>query len=310
MPATHFIINPVSNRGATLTLWQSARSKLLRAGLEFSEHFTSCSGEAITVTRETIGQGAGAVIAVGGDGTLNEVVNGYLDEAGGAINPQASIGILPSGTGSDFRRSIGLKTEEEAIQTILQSKTRFLDALQVEYRNRNGELASRFAINIISFGLGGEVVRYVNDWRGRLPAWIGGRTRFVAGALRALGHFKNKPITLVLDETQECKIQSNVIIVANGRFAGSGMMFAPHADLDDGLIDIIFADGASRFDIIKELPRIFQGAHLKNPKVKARRAGSVFITTNERLAVDIDGEAAGYAPAGVRALPRVIRFLG
>jgi diacylglycerol kinase (ATP) len=309
MQETLFIINPVSNRGTTVRFWNSARPELLKAGIQISEQFTTRAGEAITLTREAITNGVQLIIAVGGDGTINEVVNGYLDKEGQAINPQAGIGILPSGTGSDFRRSVGLLRQEDAIRAIRHAEPRLMDAMQVDYQDREGKSVTRFALNMVSLGLGGEVVRYVNDWRDRLPDWIGGRARFVGGVLRALSHYNNKQVMVVVDNGQAREIRSNVIFAANGRYAGGGMMFAPHAALDDGLIDLILADGASRFDIMKELPRIFHGAHLNNPKVKEIKALSLLFLTDEKLAVDIDGEAAGYAPVAVRVLPRVVRFL-
>lgn len=309
MPEALFIINPVSNRGATSKTWEAARQKLVNAGINFREQVTARPGEAIALTRQAIRNEVQSIIAVGGDGTLNEVVNGYLDDAGRALNPLASIGILPSGTGSDFRRSVGLTTGEDTIRAIVESRSRMIDALRVEYQDRDGNSASRFAINVVSFGLGGEVVGIVNSWRGSLPNWVGGRARFIAGAIRALGQFKSKRVKIVMDEAPEIEIESNLIVAANGRFAGSGMMFAPHAELDDGLMDVILTDGVTRLDVIKELPRIFRGAHLKNPKVKEEKARSITILTTEPLAVDIDGEAAGFAPAKLTVLPSALRLI-
>ena len=309
MPEALFIINPVSNRGATSKTWEAGRQKLVKAGVNFREHVTARPGEAIAVTRQAIRDGAQSVIAVGGDGTLNEVVNGYLDDAGRALNPQACIGILPSGTGSDFRRSVGLTTGEDTIRAIVESRSRMIDALHVEYQDREGKSASRFAVNVVSFGLGGEVVGIVNAWRGRLPNWVGGRARFIAGAIRALGQFRSKRVKIVMDDAPQIEIDSNLIIAANGRFAGSGMMFAPNAELDDGLMDIILTDCVTRLDVIKELPRIFRGAHLKNPKVREEKAHSITITTDEPLAVDIDGEGAGFTPAKLAVLPSALRLI-
>ena len=309
MHETLFIINPVSNRGRTLKFWQAIRPELVAAGVRVKEKFTTRVGEATTLTREALSDGAQRVIAVGGDGTLNEVVNGYLDDRGQAVNQQAGIGILPSGTGSDFRRSVGLIRQEAAIRAIRFAEPRTIDALEVTYRGREGEPARRYALNMISFGLGGEVVQFVNDWRGKLPNWVGGRVRFAAGVLRALARFENRPIRITVDDGQVREIQSNVIFVANGRFAGGGMMFAPNAELDDGLADLVFADGVSRLEVLKELPRIFRGAHLNHPKVSEIKTSSLSLATNEELALDIDGEAAGFTPATVRLLPRAIRFL-
>ena len=249
------------------------------------------------------------MIAVGGDGTLNEVANGYLDEAGCAINDGASIGLLPSGTGSDFQRSLQMSKRGDLIGTLLNGESKLIDAAAAEFRDVDGEPASRFFINVASFGLGGDVSALVNRWRASLPRWIGGRTRFSAAAIAALGQYRNVPVSMKLDDDRSIDINSNLVIVANGRFGGGGMMLAPHAELDDGLLDVIVTDGATRWDVIKELPRIQRGAHLNNPRVSAHRVRAISIRSKVPMAIDLDGEMVGYTNARIKVLPRAIRFV-
>jgi YegS/Rv2252/BmrU family lipid kinase len=304
-----FIINPTAARGRASREWTKARKEFVARGLEFDEHLTKHPGEAIEVARWLLRHGEDTIIAVGGDGTLSEVVNGYFDEAGRAINAEAAIGLLPAGTGSDFRRSVELNTRDDALSAIERRETALLDVLRVELLDRERQPVTRHSINVVSFGLGGEAVAAVNAWREAWPRWIGGRPRFVIAALKALRHYRNRPVFALLDGEQEIKINSNFLIVANGRFAGGGMMFAPHAELNDGLCDVVLTDGATRWDIIKELPRIQRGAHLNNPKVSQHRAAKVEITCDDALAVDIDGEAAGFTPAKLSIVPSSIRFI-
>jgi YegS/Rv2252/BmrU family lipid kinase len=306
---TLFIINPASARGATLRAWADARKDAVAAGVDFEERVTTRAGEATEVAREALNSGITRIVAVGGDGTLSEVVNGYFDDCGRVINSAASIGLLPSGTGSDFRRSLGLRSRGDAIGTLINSETRLLDAVRAEFKDRDGASLSRFFINVASFGLGGDVSELVNRWRNTLPRWIGGSARFAAAAIAALGRYKNVAVSLRLDE-REMTINSNLIVVANGRFAGGGMMLAPHAELDDGLLDVIVTDEATRLDVIRELPRIQRGAHLKNPKVTEMRAREVSINSEEPMAIDLDGEMLGFTPAHLRVLPSAIRFVG
>jgi YegS/Rv2252/BmrU family lipid kinase len=300
-----FIINPTAARGGSLREWTASRSKLKGIGIGFSEHFTSRPGEAMEVTRRALREGGDFVVAVGGDGTLNEVVNGYFDEAGKVINPSAAIGLLPSGTGSDFRRSLGLMNRADALGALARRHTRLLDAVRVELHDR----ADRHLINVATFGLGGDAAALVNDWRETWPRWIGGRARFVAAAVRALDKYRNRLVRLLLDGERELMIDSNFLVIANGRYAGGGMMLAPHAELDDGLLDVVLADSATRWDIIKELPGIQRGAHLGNPKVRELRAREVLITSEIPLAVEVDGEPAGFTPACLRILPATVRFI-
>ncbi|MEW6207734.1 MAG: diacylglycerol kinase family protein [Acidobacteriota bacterium] len=302
MKETLFIINPASARGRTLRSWNEKRRLLF--GHQFEEHLTSRAGEAAEITREALRRGVSRVIAVGGDGTLGEIINGYFD-SGQAINPDAWVGLIASGTGSDFQRS--LPTRAPDIGSLLKSEGARIDAAQVTFTTRDGQ-RSRAMINLVSLGLGGETVAMVNRWRDSLPRWISGQARYATAALLALARYENTPVEVTLDE-ERIQIESFLIAIANGRYAGGGMMFAPHAELDDGLLDVILTDRASRLDIIRELARIRRGEHLKNPKVMERRARQVSIASKSPLAVDIDGEMVGHTPAQVRILHKAVRFL-
>lgn len=304
-----FIINPAAARGTARRTWATAQRELIHLGLAFTERATSRTGEATEMARAALRDSVTRIVAVGGDGTLNEVVNGYLDDTGRAINPSAAVGLLPCGTGSDFRRSLGWKTRADAIRALTGSNTRTLDAVRVEFRDKNGAAATRFCINAATCGLGGETAAAVNEWREALPKWIGGRARFIAAAARGLGQYRNVAVRVLLDGEREFQIESNLLVVANGRFAGGGMMLAPHAELDDGWLDVILTDRVTRLDVIKELPRIQRGAHLKNPKVSETRAREIAITSDTPLAIEIDGEHAGSTPAQLTVLPAAVRFV-
>ena len=305
---TLFIVNPASARGATLRAWADARREVEAAGVSFDEHVTTRAGEATEVARTALSLGVTRIVAVGGDGTLSEVVNGYFDDDWRAINSAAAIGLLPSGTGSDFRRLMGLTNRGDWIRTLLSPETRLIDVARADFQDLDGASASRLFINVASFGLGGDVSALVNRWRDTLPRWIGGSARFAAAAIAALGRYKNVAVSLRLDG-REIKINSNLIIAANGRFAGGGMMLAPHAELDDGLLDVIVTDNAARLDVVRELRRIRRGAHLKNPKVTEIRAREVSINSDVPMAIDLDGEMVGFTPAKLEIVASAIRFI-
>ena len=309
MKDTLFIINPASARGSTLRVWADARREIVAADVGFEELVTTRAGEATEAAREALNAGVTRIVAVGGDGTLGEVVNGYFDRDGRVINSAASLGLLPSGTGSDFRRSLEGTRRGDSIQALINSETRLLDVGRADFQDLDGASVSRFFINVASFGLGGDVSALVNRWRHTLPRWVGGSARFAAAAIAALGRYKNIAVTVKFDES-EIKINSNLIVAANGRFAGGGMMLAPHAELDDGLLDVILTDNATRLDVIRELPRIGRGAHLKNPKVSEVRVRELSINSEEPMAIDLDGEMVGFTPANLKVLPSTIRFIG
>jgi YegS/Rv2252/BmrU family lipid kinase len=248
-------------------------------------------------------------VAVGGDGVLSEVINGYLGVSGRPINSEVRIGLLPCGTSSDFARSLGLKGISSLIGALLAGSSKQVDAGRLELSDEGGRRESRFFINMATFGLGGQVAAAVNRWRRRLPRLIGGRLRFSMAALLALKNYKNVLTRIVLDDREEIALSSGLICVANGRFAGSGMKLAPEAELDDGLFDIVVADGATRLDIIRELLRVRSGGHVENPKVIVSRAHQVSISAEEPMAVEADGESAGQTPARLYVLPRAVRIL-
>jgi YegS/Rv2252/BmrU family lipid kinase len=308
-----FVINPTAARGRALREWSKAQQELRQRGIEFNEHLTSRPGEACEATRQALLAGELCVIAVGGDGTLNEVVGGYFDEAGQPINPQAALGLLPCGTGSDFCRSVGLKNRQTALQAILYGSNRLIDVAKVELTGHDGHTVSRYSINVVSFGLGGEVVARVNSWRHTWPRWIGGHARFVLAALQALKTYRNRPVQIQFDdqpnEARDSYVFSNFFVVANGRFAGGGMKFAPLAELNDGLMDVVLTHHAERLDVLKELPRIRFGAHLRNPKVRLVKSSGVMINSWPPLPVDVDGETAGFTPARLTINPSALRFI-
>jgi YegS/Rv2252/BmrU family lipid kinase len=304
-----FIINPTSAGGRTQREWEEVRKVLTLRHVAFAEHLTTRPGEATEVARNALGGGCDCVVAVGGDGTLNEVVNGYFDDAGKVINASALVGLLPSGTGSDFRRSIGLATRDQALSALLCRRQQLIDVVRVEVHSPHGALYSRYLVNVASFGLGGEAVALVNSWRGVWPRMVGGRLRFTAAALLALKNYRNVGISVRFDDAGVLDIRSGFFVVANGRFAGGGMMFAPRAELNDGLLDVVLTDRVARWEIVKELPRIQRGAHLQHPKVSLTRARTLEVTSETPIAVDIDGEFAGYTPARLTVVPSAVRFI-
>jgi YegS/Rv2252/BmrU family lipid kinase len=306
---TLFIVNPTSGSGKSSKAWGSTRRQFEQSGLVFRAVTTGAAGEATALTRTAIQSGVEKVIAVGGDGTLSEVVNGYFDDRGNPINPAAAIGLLPGGTGSDFSRSLGPTSASKLISALLESRSRVVDAARASFTGLSGDPAFRYLINLGSVGFGGDVVGLVNKWRGRLPSWIGGRSRFVLAAITALGRYRNRQAVVVLDETIRLAVETNLIVVANGKFAGGGMMLAPNAQIDDGLLDVVLTDRATRFDVVRELRRVGVGGLLRNPRVTTARAKEVLIESTEPLPIDIDGDLAGYTPASFKVLPSAVRFV-
>ncbi len=303
---TVVVINPHSAGGRTGRRWpQTAR--VIEAGLghPFNARFTTRPGEATEVTRAALREGAELVISVGGDGTHNEVVNGFFDPGAVPINPQAIFSLVPSGTGGDFRKSIGLpKGAEAAAARLAGPGWRTIDLGHLQYTTAAGEPAERLFLNITSFGLGGVVDDYVN----RTTKAFGGRLSFMVGTVRALLSYRNPTVRLRLDDHFDETLRINNVAVANGEYFGGGMHVAPLAKLDDGRFDVVVFGDISRARVVALSRTIYRGAHLSLPNVRLLHAQTVSLTSRETVLIDMDGEQPGRLPATARVLPGALRL--
>lgn len=314
---TFVIANPTAGAGAVKQEWDLVE-RLLRARLpELDYAFTEGPGHATLLAREALRSGWEMIVAVGGDGTLNEVVNGFyekpdanslyaMDDRGwmtrtrdGApqpLNPDAVIGMLPLGTGGDFRRTIGfMGGHHETVEHLSGQHTRHIDLGEVGFVDHDGELKARYFINIASVGFSGAVDRVVNHgWKG-----LGGKASYMLATARAFTTYRNIHVQLRLDDTVELEGKMNNVVIANGEFFGGGMWIAPGAELDDGQFQVVIMGDLSRREILGLTFDIYQGKHLQNKKIFRRRARRVSIRSLDgRLALlDIDGEAPGQLPA-------------
>ncbi|MDO8288096.1 MAG: diacylglycerol kinase family lipid kinase [Parvibaculum sp.] len=305
------IVNPRSGGGATGRSW-----RLIAAGLEAElgpvrAHFTSSPSTprylpATELTREALKAGAQLVIAVGGDGTINEVMNGFF-ENGVAINPDAHIAILNTGTGGDFRKTFDLPPElEGCIKRIGQGTTKQIDLGLLTFTSADGGEGTRYFNNIASFGLSGEVVRTIN--RAKYSKIFGGAFAFFWATLKASFFYKTKPVRIVTDAGFDETMNVGVCAVANGMFFGGGMMIAPTAVPDDGLFDITIMRDTTFSDMLSGGGSMRDGTHVNGPKVLTLRARSVTATPvgPDPVLLDVDGEGPGRLPARFDILPAAI----
>ncbi|MGA9993850.1 MAG: hypothetical protein WBP93_00420, partial [Pyrinomonadaceae bacterium] len=241
---------------------------------------------------------------------------------------EAALAILPAGTGDDFARGLTGRREslEYWIKTLVahcrRDDSKAARAVDVIYGSANGDEREFICLNAATIGIGAEVATYVGA-QGRIAQALPGEARFVSAALRALARWRERRtrIRIVesnaarssLESTLEIQCASNLIAIANGVYAGGGMMFAPEARVDDGLMDVLLAcDGLTRAGILRELPRIRRGAHLSNPRVRVMRATSVSIETDggeDALMIEADGNVRGHTPAEFRIIPGALRIV-
>jgi len=305
MSDTLVIVNPASAGGRTGRDWPRVKRCLVDAGVDFEARITSSAGDAVMLTREALREGVRRVVAVGGDGTLNEVVNGYFDPDNlGQINPAASIGLLPSGTGGDFRKTAGIPHSHAAACALLaRGDERVIDVGRIDYHG-GGAPGPRWFVNIADCGIGGEVVHRVNASRKA----AGGTMTFLYHSLAALLTYGSRMVRIDVDgRVTEGPMQN--VVVANACFFGGGMKIAPDARLDDGVFDVVMIAHLGRGRSLTGMSRIYRGRHVGRPGITVTRGRVVTVTPLEQRPVlfDVEGEQVGRAPATLTCLPGALR---
>lgn len=297
------VVNPASCGGRTGRDWPSIEPRLRRVGLQFDVTFTSRPAEATDLVRQEVKAGRPVLVAVGGDGTINEVANGFF-ERGEALPTASSLGVLPIGTGGDFRRTFRLPADlEEAAAVLVARRSRRIDAGRVACTLPDGRGTVRHFVNIADAGIGGEVVERVNSGR-RL---INGEVTFLLASALTLLRWRNKPMRVVIDdEVRELVAQQ--VVVANGQYFGGGMRVAPRAVPDDGLLDVVVAGDLRMLDNVRGMGHLRRGTHLDrgDPRISHRRARRVEVSSPETVRLDVDGEQPGLLPALFEVMPSAL----
>jgi YegS/Rv2252/BmrU family lipid kinase len=304
MPRTVLVVNPRSQGGRLGKRWKDIADTIGRA-FPFDELITQGPHDATRLTRDALRSGAERVVAMGGDGTINEVVNGFFDDQGKPIAPEASLGVIPFGTGGDFRRTVHLPTElADAARVIAANHRRRIDVGRLEFTATGGARGARMFANIASFGVSGVVDRLVNESGKKL-----GRLSFALATARATWSYTNQRVQLVFDGGDRVEATINTVAIANGRYFGGAMMVAPHAELDDGQFDVIAMGDFGFADLLRSGRRLYQGTHLTMDKVTARRARVVEaepIDPGAVIELDVDGENPGRLPARFELVPAAL----
>jgi YegS/Rv2252/BmrU family lipid kinase len=299
------VVNPQSQNGALGRRWPELAG-VIRRELPFDEVRTRGPGDATRLTREALAGGADRVVAIGGDGTINEVINGFF-EGDKLVRAGAQLGVLPFGTGGDFRKSIHMPRDPSAAARILaRGRTRRIDVGLLELTGHDGHPTTRVFANIASFGISGLVDQLVNT----TTKALGGRISFMIATARAGLRYKNQRVRLVFDGAEDAAVEAtiNTVAVANGRYFGGGMYIAPKAELDDGQFDVVVLGDLSPVDMIVNGPRIYSGTHLKLPRVSSRRCKTMRAepVDGDAVELDVDGENPGILPASFRILPAAL----
>ena len=306
------IVNPASADGATRENWPKIASDLRTHFGPFTMLFTESPGDGRTRALKAAKAGTRLIIACGGDGTISEVANGIIES-----KEDVELGILPGGTGSDFRRTIGVSTNiAAAARDLRNGRTRVFDAGRVSFANELGERETRYFINVASFGMSTEVLDRAASGEARkwIPAFaprrFGSKLSYAAATLQTTLSSSPIEVHVQLDEQPERRLRIAELAIANARYYGGGMKIAPDAKTDDGLFDVVTIADASAFRILTNAPRLYLGAHLRMDEVTHALAKQVVarpVSKDEVIRVELDGEVLGRLPATFQVTPRALR---
>lgn len=298
------IVNPNAGAGKGEKNWPAIEKILVREGFNFHAEFTGSMGDAVRIARQGIEAGIRNIAVVGGDGTLNEAANGILAQN---VIPSSDItlALIPVGTGNDWGRMYEIPHDAGASIALLRNGKRFLqDVCRVSYRD-DENTKSRFFINLAGIGFDAEVVRRTNASK---QAGHGGHLLYLFQLLMALFSYKSLPIRIVLDDTERVA-SFFAISIGICKYKGGGMITAPHAIPDDGLIDITLIHHIGRLEVLRSLPLLFNGRIHTHKKVETFRASKVILTSDRQAHLETDGELLGTTPLEFTIMPRTLRVV-
>lgn len=302
---TAFIVNPHAAAGSAGKSWPTIKALAEDRLPPFSTYFTTGPGDAIELTRQALKKGAEVVVCVGGDGTLNEVVNGLMG-AEGPIRPEAKLGFIPRSTGCDLAKSVHIDRElDRALDIIKDAHTRILDLGRIHYQDRRGQPVYRFFHNVTSFGLGGEVDERAN----RTTKAFGGFLSFLWATLISLIKYDKKRIRLKVDDSFDEEVTIWNVAVANGQYHGGGMWVAPRAQVDDGLFHVTVIGDLTLPEVFLNLPKLYNGKIYQVAQVSSFVGKRVEAFSDQRVLLDVDGEQIGALPVVIEMVPRAVPLI-
>jgi YegS/Rv2252/BmrU family lipid kinase len=307
-PRVRVILNPSAAGGAALRRVAAIGEALRRYDLPHEIVLTRRRGHATELARAAREDGVEVIAVVGGDGTMNEVAQAYLGASGEALGGP-DLAIVPSGTGGDFRKTLGMSGAlDEAIARIRHGTRKHVDMGVLRLASHAGEDGALHAfVNIASFGIGGQVDAIANDG----PKWLGGKAAFFLATVRAMAKYKNLAVRVKVDGAPWFEGPIFNVAIANGRFFGGGMMIAPHADPSDGRFELVAIGDLTRAEVVGLTGKIYKGAHLAADGVRVTsgtRIEAEAVHPWASVLLDVDGEQPGKLPLKASLLKGALVF--
>jgi YegS/Rv2252/BmrU family lipid kinase len=305
---TFLVVNPKSASGETGRRWPEIHAEVLRTLGEADYAFTERPMHAADLTATALREGYRRIVAIGGDGTINEVVNGFFRHPGG-VPPDARLALIPRGTGGDFRRTFGMEGGlREACSRLAVGPggelTRPLDVGRVRFTTPEGATAERYFVNVASFGVSGRVDRAVNT----SSKLLGGKASFFLASVKTLFGWRDQAVRIRVDGGAEEALSITTLAVANGQYFGGGMRVAPEANPSDGLLDVTVWSGYGLSDFALKARSVYDGSHVRWKGTRTFRCKTLEASSDEEVLLDVDGEQPGRLPARFEVLPGALRL--
>ena len=305
-PKIAVIVNPAAHKGGAGRRWPAIQAELARRLGAFEPRFTGAPGHATHLARAALAEGVRRVVAVGGDGTVNEALNGLLEPSGRLSAPDTVLCPVPAGTANELCRALGhLEHPARAFDAAASDHTRAIDLLHVRCSGLDGCPVDRFGYLIVSLGAAATISHRTSQSR-----WLkklGGIAYLMMTPPVTLG-FRHRDVSIAIDGVPDGRRRLFTAMVANTENGGGGMKLMPGARFDDGLLDLIEMGDVSRLGmLLGVMPKLYSGAHVHHPKVRTSRGTSFRFESDIETLVDLDGETVGRLPLDVSVLPRAFR---
>lgn len=294
------IMNPGSRSGKGRRLWIGWESSLKQAGVEYACAYTNGVGHAVQIAREAISD---VVVAVGGDGTINEVLDGVMQSG----NPALQMGVLYSGTSPDFCRFHGIPIEpQQAVDALLSGRTRKVDVVHITYYDAAGmELSAHFGCSC-NIGMGASVARFANKWR----RYLGDSAGTGAGLINTMARNARVDIEIQIDGVKKQLREVNNLTIAKNPHIASGLKLNADLHPDDGMLVVVGIHGKSRLGFLGMMPRFYSGSVTAAKDLFMVDCSRVEISSKVRQEIEFDGDPRGYLPVRIEILPRALTLAG
>lgn len=300
------IVNPSSGNGRTVKRWRDVRDEVRSrlGGLE--EFVTSTITDATRFAKQIVAQDYELLIIAGGDGTINEVVNGLFSDENRIINDHLKVGVLSSGSGCDYIKSIGVPSDfRESVDLLINPRTQKVDVGMAFFKDEFGREKKKYFINSASAGLGGMVVHKISH----VTKWLPASVAYFGAASTSFLKSKGQTMKVTVDDHVFFDGKCLNVFIQLGGYSGAGMHWAPSAKVNDGLFDVVLIGDLPKYRLLSSAHRLYDGTFINLPGVHSTTGSRVSVDSKDDVYLEVDGEQPGVAPAAYSILPQALNFV-